>query len=307
MTVMHSIYHEPGTVTINRDQCAQCGLCAQICPAEVLVVQGERVQVCDDSPFGCIACGHCMMVCPTGSIRVNGRGLSPDDLLPLPPRQDRATPDALAALMVARRSIRRFRDEQVDGVLLDRIVETAASAPMGIPPWDVGCVTVTGREEVQALAAELVDGYRGFLKLFRPWVLVMMRPFMRRATYELFRDFVAPLAKHYVQNRDRGRDTLLWDAPAVIIFHRSEYVEDVEPTIACTYAMLAAESLGLGTTIIGGVAPILQRNKTLSTRLGIPAKNTAALAMIVGHPATKFQRAVRRRFSHVANVSGREA
>ena len=129
-----------------------------------------------------------------------------------------------------------------------------------------------------------------------------MRPFMRRATYEQFKDFIRPLAQTYVQSRRQGRDVLFWDAPAVVLFHHSPYADVVDAMIACTYAMLAAESLGLGSTIIGGAPPILQRNRALCQRLGVPAGNTPALALIVGHPAVKFKRAVRRHFTSVSTI-----
>ena len=103
MVVPHSRFRETGRVTIDEDTCKQCGQCAAICPADVLFLDDERVHVRDDTPFGCIACGHCMMVCPDGSITVTGRGISPDDLIPLPARENVASadatgrPDAIAA------------------------------------------------------------------------------------------------------------------------------------------------------------------------------------------------------------------
>ena len=300
MAVMHSLYREPGTVTIDGPRCKQCGQCAEICPAEVLTVDDGRVRVRDDSPFGCIACGHCLMVCPEDAVTVTGRGMSRDDLLPLPPREERATADALAALMRARRSVRRFADREVDPALLDRVVEMAASAPMGIPPWDVGCVTVRGREKVKQIAAEIIKGYEGFLRFFKPWVIGAMRPFVGRASYEQFRYFIRPLAATYVSGWRGGRDLLFYDAPALIVFHHSAYADPVDAAIACTHAMLGAESLGLGNTIIGGAAPILQRNKALCRRLGITAGNTPSITLILGHPAVRFRRAVRRRFTSVA-------
>jgi len=302
MTVMHSLYREPGTVKIDEDTCKSCGQCARICPAEVLTVDNGSVRISEDSGFGCVACGHCMMVCPEGSVTVSGRGISPEDLLPLPPPEERTTADALAALMRARRSVRRFKKRDVETELLERVVEMAASGPMGIPPWDVGCVTVCGRDKVQELAAEIIKGYEGFLKIFRPWVLSMMRPFVRRATYEQFRYFIRPLAEKYVESHREGRDAVFWGAPAVLIFHHSPYAETLDAMIACTYAMLAAESLGLGNTIIGGAPPILQRNKALCQSLGIPAGNTPAVSLILGHPATEFKHAVRRRFAWVDTV-----
>jgi nitroreductase/NAD-dependent dihydropyrimidine dehydrogenase PreA subunit len=302
MTIMHSLYRRPGAVAIDEAACNQCGLCARICAGEVLVIENGRIRIREDSPFGCIACGHCMMICPKGCIAVSDRGLSPEDLQPLPPPESRATSDQLAALMQSRRSIRRFQNREVELDRLQRIVEMASSGPMGIPPWDVGCVIVRGRDKVQELAAAIIKGYEGFLKMFKPWLLAAMRPFVGRAMHEQFRHFVLPLAKTYVDGRREGRDLLFYDAPAVLIFHHSPYAEATDASIACTYAMLAAESLGLGTTMIGGAPPIMQRNKKLCGQLGIPAGNKPSIALIVGYSAANFRRSVQRRFSHYNTI-----
>lgn len=302
MAVMHSLYRESGKVLIDKAACTHCGQCAAICAGEVLTMDQGQVRIRDDSPFGCIACGHCMMVCPMGGIMVRGRGISADDLGPMPPPESRATADQLEALMRARRSVRRFTDEAVDLALLERIVEMASTAPMGIPPWDIGCVIVQGRDRVQELAAEIIKGYEGFLKMFRPWVLAAMRPFIGRAKYEQFKDFIRPLAETYVSNRRSGRDVVFYDAPALLLFHHSPYADVADTMIACTYAMLAAESLGLGNTIIGGAPPILQRNPALCRKLDIPEGNTPAAVLILGHPAVAFKRIIRRRFTSVNTI-----
>lgn len=301
MPVRHSLYTDAGTVTIDESSCSHCGDCVRICPTEVLRLEEGRVRVHAESMFGCIACGHCMMVCPTESVSVTGRGISPADLVPLPSPEERADGKALAALMQSRRSVRRFREEEPTPELLQRIVTMAESGPMGIPPWDVGCVVIQGRERVQALAGEIVTGYSGFLRIFKPWLLAVMRPFMKRPAYEQMSGFIVPLAKSYVEGRRVGRDLLFYDAPAVLLFHHSPYVEAAEAMIACTYAMLAAESIGLGTTMIGAAAPIIMRNRELCRRLGIPDGNTPAIALIVGHPAVQFRRGVLRHFSSVGS------
>jgi len=299
MAIIHSQYQKAGTVRIDERTCRHCGICVKICPAEVLTMEDVtwRIRISDESPFGCIACGHCMMICPNGSVTVIGRGIVPEDILPLPDSKERASSDALAALMLSRRSVRRFTREEVDREMLKRIVEMASSAPMGIPPWDVGCVTVCGRDRVQDIAHSIIKGYEGFLKTFKPWTLAAMRPFMRRETYTKFRYFILPLAEQYVNAHRNGNDRLFYNAPAVMIFSHSAYAEAVDAAIACTYAMLAAESFGLGSTMIGGAPPILQRNKPLCRSLGIPDGHTPFLALIIGHPDVDFKRAVRRRFS----------
>jgi nitroreductase/NAD-dependent dihydropyrimidine dehydrogenase PreA subunit len=298
MAVMHSLYRQGGTVSIDEASCNQCGLCANICPTETLAMEDGRVHV-RKSRFECVACGHCMMTCPKGSISITGRGMVDGDLIPLPLPERCASADALEALMLSRRSIRRFTNQPVDSADLSRIVDMAATAPMGIPPWDVGCVIVSGRDKVRDLADRVVKGYEGFLRIFRPWVLALLRPFSGRAKYEQFRNFIRPLAEEYVEGWRTGHDRVFYDAPAVLIFHCSPYADVLDAAIACTYAMLAAESLGLGTTMIGGAPPILQRDRQMSRQLGIPLGSKATMALIVGHPATHFRHAIRRRFSSV--------
>lgn len=299
MTVIHSLYKEPGTVTVDRATCKQCGQCALICPTEVLSMEEGQLMVHQDTYLGCIACGHCMMVCPEGSISVTGRGISPDDLLPMPTFDKTTAADTFAAILQTRRSIRRFKEKEVEPEVLNRVLELAAFGPMGIPPWEVGCVVVQGRKNVQNLAEQIINGYSGLLRFMKPWVLSFMKPFMKKTTFEQFSSFILPLAQMYVDRYRQGKDVLFYDAPAVMLFYRSAYTETTDTAIACTYAMVAAESLGLGTTMIGGAAPMMKRNKKLCQQLGIPEGNTPEIALILGYPAAHFRKTIRRRFTGI--------
>ena len=92
-------------VTIDRDLCTVCGLCVRVCGGPCLVMRDGAVE-CDLSlGLGCIGCEQCMTVCPTGAITVSGRDVEPEDALPLPPREERASYDALLGLFRVRRSI----------------------------------------------------------------------------------------------------------------------------------------------------------------------------------------------------------
>ena len=64
-------------------------------------------------------CGQCVTVCPNGSISVQGRRFELGQVVELPPPEARATPPQLDALLLSRRSIRRFQDREVDREVVD--------------------------------------------------------------------------------------------------------------------------------------------------------------------------------------------
>ena len=53
-------------------------------------------------------------------------------------------------------------------------------------------------------------------------------------------------------DQDRqGVDWFFYDAPLALYFYASPYADPADPLIPATYAMLAGESLGLGTCMLG--------------------------------------------------------
>lgn len=292
--------YETGHPVIDQTTCTLCGVCAAACPVGVLT-RGERGMSIDrNMAFGCIACGHCMMVCPEGCISVTGRGVEPDDLIDLPSHEERTDAGPLEALMLGRRSVRRFTGDDLPRGVIERIVAAAATAPMGIPPWEVGVTVFHGRDKVRELAWDTVDAYEGFLKYAdNPLALGLLELFMKKNTGQWFESFVIPLGRELVAGRKAGKDLVLYDAPAALMFHVSPYADGSDAFIACTYAMLVAESLGVGTTMIGCVAPMVSRSKPLLKKYGLPDGHLPKLVLIMGRPAIGYRKAIRRQFQSV--------
>jgi hypothetical protein len=66
--------------------------------------------------------------------------------------------------------------------------------------------------------------------------------------------------------------------------------------------MLAALSLGLGTTIIGLVPPVVDRSKLLRERYGIPKDNRVLTSLIIGHPKFRYRQGIGRELAGVRYV-----
>lgn len=287
------------SVSIDSAKCNACGLCVRVCSGDILRIEGSATIADISRLFGCVGCSHCMLVCPTDAITVQGRDTSPADVFDLPPEEARASYESLMALLVARRSVRRFRDREVEEDVIGKIVEAVATAPMGLPPSDVEILVLRGRPRVQEFAGDIVDAIKRARWFVSPFTTALMRPFIGKEAAEVFRNFLRPLAEVLPDKRAHGEDWLLYDAPLAMYFHTSPYSDPADPVIAATYAMLAAESLGLGSCMIGTVAPILKYYKRVARKYGIPPSNQQGILVIFGYPAVSFRRAVKRRLARV--------
>jgi ferredoxin len=298
-TIKTGFGDESGRPVIDYAICSKCGLCVRVCKSFTIIDAGGKPVVEPDNGLGCIACGQCLAVCPKGAVTVSGRKLSPADAFLLPPREKRATPESLTNLLVGRRSVREFREREPERKTIDRMLDMAATAPMGIPPSDVGITVVSSTARVQELAGDVIGEFKKWQSFFNPVVMTLLRPFFKKGEYESFKDFILPATKLMIDGRKSGTDLLFYGAPVVLLFHQSPYADPVDGHIACTYAMIAAESLGLGTCMIGTVSFAIDRVKKLKEKWGIPADNKVALAMILGYPAFTYKQGVRRTFADV--------
>lgn len=287
---------------IAAELCNGCGLCVQVCKDFTLRLVDGKATIGDDPVFGCMGCGHCMAICPREAIIVSGRCLSPGDQTALPAKNDCAAYPAFANLLRRRRSIREFKDKAVEPELIERILEAVRTAPMGLPPSDVHVLVFDRPEKVRRFSSDFCAYLEGLKWLVSPWFLALMRPFWGKANDALFRDFVRPLIKTYTAGNARGEDLVTYGAPAALYFYGSPYCDPADPVVAATYAMLAAESLGLGTCLLGGVHPLIQQGRAarrFRASHGIRHPSREGLILIFGYPRVVYQRGIRRSLAAV--------
>lgn len=288
---------KPVELIIDSQKCTNCGSCVEVCPGKYLISQDNKIHANENSPFGCIQCGHCMMNCPTGSIIIRGEGISENDIITL----NEQLPDfgAVNSLLIKRRSIRKFKNQEISPESIDKILQAAATAPISVPPSEVKVLVINGFDKVQEFADDLVTGYAQVQKIFNPFVLKLFKPLIGEVQYKMFKDFVLPLAKVTVDARKEGKDILFFNAPAVIVFYGTEWTDKEDQYLAIANATIAAESMGLGTCIIGSVGPLLQKDKKLKEKYGILKNEKPTMAFVLGYPDIKFKKGIQRKFKDI--------
>ncbi len=257
--------------TVDETKCTGCRRCVDECPARIIVIEDNSpVPVpTEDAEERCINCGHCVAICPEEAFLL---GTMPLEQCPAVDYSLFPQPAHLEHFFKARRSIRSFRDEQVDRGDLKKTIEIARFAPTGSNSQQVKWKVVYEREDVLKIAGMAVDFFRS----------------------EIAADPDAENAGRFqriLKIWDSGFDYICRGAPHLILTYAPDSKGPVDCTIALTYLELAAFSFGLG-PCWGGYVMAAGRSNWPKMRefLGLPDGHTVFGAMMIGYPDYRYQR-----------------
>jgi len=279
---------------VDLETCVGDGLCAEVCPENALELVNGKAATVGDRADECIFCGQCVSVCPTESLQMpelEGTRFS---------RLEKRTIgyDAFLEFLMSRRSVRVFRDRPVERDIIDKVLRAASTAPMGFPPHTTEVVVIDTPEERDFLVAELVKHYDSMIKAFsNPVGRAMVRLSAGAENYGVLKNHIVESAEFANDLYRRGGvDRYAYHAPVVMMFHADRWGISYEENahLVCHHAMLAAVSLGLGTTIIGMIPPVVEHSKTLRARYGIPKDHRVLTSLVLGYPKYRYRRGIRR-------------
>ena len=209
-----------------------------------------------------------MAVCPTGALSFGGK--NPEDSSPFMT----VKPEELLAMMKSRRSIRRYRNEDIPSETMQKLIEVLAYTPKG--------------GNVDALHFTIVS------------TCAKMDAIRKAANEALMKtESDSPMLNTLKQWAASGHDMIFRDAPAMIVaaVDRSEAVagcEDVDPIIALSYFELYANSLGIGTLWDDSAEGVISNFPELCSLLEIPEGYTPNFVLLMGLPAVSYKRSVQK-------------
>ena len=201
--------------------------------------------------------------------------------------------------------MRDFLEKEVSKEIVNQILEAAATAPMGIPPSDVGVLVLHGAKANAYFAnnfAELVNSQKW---IFSGPMLFLLRAFIAKTDYQMLKNFAGPAFLEIVKKIKEGKNMLTYSAPLSMYFYGSPFSDTADPILAATLAMCAGESLGLGTCCIGLVHPMVQNGKEAAKfreKYGIKHKSKSGIMVIFGYPSLSYQKGIKRSFASVSVV-----
>lgn len=261
--------------TVNDERCIRCGACVRDCPTGIIEQQGRALpRIVPENEENCLQCQHCLAVCPKGAVSIFGK--NPDDSQALSARTFPAL-DVMARFVRGRRSVRQYRDENVDPALIRQLLATLANVPTGV--------------NRRGLTFSVIDD-KAIMQRFRE----------RSQTASLAAHAAGRIPERFAylgniieRTRETGQDIILRGAPHALVVSAPPDApcgyEDV--ILALAYFEMLAQSAGLGTVWCGLMKLTLAALPDLKTVIGLPPDHLY-YCMLFGYPAIRYARTVQR-------------
>lgn len=270
---------------IDTETCVQCGECAADCPYLCITMDQGFPTLAPGREEQCIRCQHCLAICPTGALSIFGKdpadSLALDGALPEPGRVE--------ALILGRRSTRRYEPEPLDRETIARLLEVTGAAPTGVNNRRTLFTVIDDAAVMRDVRAETYAALRAVMNgSGLPGNLAFFAQFV-----ELW--------------ETKGIDVLFRGAPHLLFVTSPQDgpCPDTDCAIALSYFELLAASMGLGTLWNGLVKwSMTDIVPELRARLGIPDDHCPGYAMVFGRPAVRYARTVQRGAGNVNRVGG---
>lgn len=259
---------------IDRERCTQCKQCVGDCPSRIIGLDGEGFpSIAPEKETNCLGCEHCLAICPEGALSI--LGYRPEESLLL--KGGYPDPQQLETLIKGRRSVRRYRPENLDPELLNKLLDVAWHAPTGVNSRQVRFTVLDDRDKVARLRDEVMAG---LLRLDREGALP--------ASKSYYASFIRVWEKRQI-------DLIFRDAPHLLIASapKSASTPKEDCMIALTSFELYAQASGVG-TLWNGIASwaIDEMFPDIRRSLGIPDEHLFGYAMLFGKPAVHYARTV---------------
>ncbi|MBD3212855.1 MAG: 4Fe-4S dicluster domain-containing protein [Candidatus Lokiarchaeota archaeon] len=254
---------------IDKEKCSNCQQCVLDCVASNFILdENKQVQF---NPMGCIGCGHCISICPEDAILYKGMRDDPFTFEGIEDPSSIISYDTFQKFIRAKRSIRQYKKEKVPNELIEKVFNSMRYAPTGGNIRGLKCMIISDNDRIKTLSEAILNALLSSSK--------------------------APAA--YVgrlkSKSKRGYDPIFYDAPHVMIFYSnsSQGFDQMNSTIAITYGMFSAQTLGLGTCWVGFAQSVLGAKKDIRKNIAkIPG--TVHAVFVLGYPKVKYHRAAPR-------------
>lgn len=251
---------------VNKEKCIKCKLCINDCIAKIIDVDNDGYPIVQNEQ-NCIGCQHCLAICPNAAISIFDK--NPDlsaSILNFPSSDD------MENLIKARRSCRKFKQENVSKETIDKLKNILNWTPTGVNFKDLHFAIVENKDTMDEIKEIL---YKKLKILFK---------------FLPAKGHIASLKRAVLNNED----VIFRNAPHMIVVsvNKKAPCKEIDPIIALSYFELYAQTLGIGTLWCGYAYNTMPLSREVMQKFNIPKTHQLAYVMLFGYPNIKYQRCI---------------
>jgi len=256
---------------VDKQACRKCGACPKDCLVGIISMSDGYPAISPDDEGKCYKCQHCFAVCPSGAISIHGLKAENSQLL----ADNLPTANQVEVLIKGRRSVRRYKEENLEADVIQQLLDVANHAPSGMNCRQVLFTVVDDRAKLNRLREEM---------------MTLIRQKASDGSLPQGQAYLTGLVKLWEEEQN---DVLFRGAPHLVV--TSAPKSTACPVQDCMIALstfdLYAQSLGVG-TLWDGIATgaIGDALPEIRARLGIPEDHIIGYAMAFGLPAVQYAR-----------------
>jgi nitroreductase/NAD-dependent dihydropyrimidine dehydrogenase PreA subunit len=265
-------------IAIDNEKCNGCGFCRDVCPdyAFKLKPAAAGLKAIVRYPDQCCSCGHCIAVCPTGAL--SHTGLTRSEFKKI--QDPGINAESLKALMISRRSTRKYKQSAVPASTVDDLLEAAQHSGSGSNLQSVEFAVITDREILNKIEQETINIlWKSGLKLFtgkRPLHAVFNKIFGKQLTHQF--------QKYHNIIKNRRMNNLL-----IAHDQKKNSMGPYNCAIALRNIELLAHAMKLGTCWAGlFLTATWKKPRLIDTYLDLGGERMICGALMLGYPHHRY-------------------
>ncbi len=266
----------PIMITINKEKCIGCGLCAKDCfPAQIEIKDKKALAL----NTNCIDCGHCIAICPMNAVTLDG--YDANEILEYDQIDMDIAPATYLNHLKGRRTIRNFKPTPVNDEALQMILDAGRFSPTGGNLQNVSYYVS-----------------RDNLPEFKDMVMEELKKMGDEDQASGIKNgwYSDLWLEMYDEYKKDGTDRLYFNAGTVIV------ISSNSPQAACIAAAhmeTMIYTLGLGMLYSGFTTRAVAHGKGLQTYLKLKDTYSVHAVLVIGEPAVNYKRTVPRKAADV--------